>query len=198
MSTQTLAGRARILLLLADGVTPKAVSDQLQVTPPTVFKWRKRYLEAGIEGLKDFPRSGHPLKLGPEKINEIITLMTQRPQGGHSLERSLDGQVCAVHHVAGSPGLGRFRPQTPSTEDFQNQQADHIDVWFDVPSGSLVLDAVLCVTEIKQGFDIRENDVIAEMITSVSVIDIDVVRIAIFLPATLAAVLSNVRPYTGR
>jgi transposase-like protein len=55
MSTleQSLAQRARILLLLADGLTPKAVSEQLQVTPPTVFKWRKRYLEAGIEGLSD-------------------------------------------------------------------------------------------------------------------------------------------------
>lgn len=50
MSTleQSLAQRARILLLLADGLTPKAVSEQLQVTPPMVFKWRKRYLEAGI------------------------------------------------------------------------------------------------------------------------------------------------------
>lgn len=80
MSTleQSLAQRARILLLLADGLTPKAVSEQLQVTPPTVFKWRKRYLEAGIEGLSDLPRSGQPLKLGPDKINEILTLTTRR------------------------------------------------------------------------------------------------------------------------
>ena len=40
MSTlgQTLVERARILLLLADGMTPKAVSEQLQITRPTVFK----------------------------------------------------------------------------------------------------------------------------------------------------------------
>ena len=43
--------------------TPKAVIDQVQVTRPTVFKWRKRYLEAGIEGLENLPRSGQPLKL---------------------------------------------------------------------------------------------------------------------------------------
>ncbi|MGW8462131.1 IS630 family transposase [Pseudomonas sp. CLCA07] len=80
MSTleQSLAQRACILLLLADGLTPKAVSEQLQVTPPTVFKWRKRYLEAGIEGLSDLPRSGQPLKLGPDKITEILTLTTRR------------------------------------------------------------------------------------------------------------------------
>jgi transposase len=69
MSTleQSLAQRARILLLLADGLTPKAVSEQLQVTPPTVFKWRKRYLEAGIEGLSDLPRSASHSNLGPIK-----------------------------------------------------------------------------------------------------------------------------------
>ena len=75
---QALVERARILLLLADGMTPKVVSAQLQITRPTVFKWRKHYLEAGIEGLNDLPRSGQPLKLGPDKINEILTLTIQR------------------------------------------------------------------------------------------------------------------------
>jgi transposase len=80
MSTleQSLALRARILLLLADGLTPKVISEQLQITPPTVFKWRKRYLEAGLEGLSDLPRSGQPLKLGAEKVSEILTLTTRR------------------------------------------------------------------------------------------------------------------------
>jgi transposase len=80
MSTleQSLAQRARILLLLADGLTPKAVSEQLQVTTPRVCKWRRRYLQVGIEGLSDLLRSGQPLKLGPEKINETPTLTTRR------------------------------------------------------------------------------------------------------------------------
>ena len=80
MSTleQSLALRARILFLLADGLTPKVISEQLQVTPPTVFKWRKRYLEAGVEGLSDLPRSGQPLKIGAEKVSEILTLTTRR------------------------------------------------------------------------------------------------------------------------
>jgi transposase len=80
MSTleQSLALRARILLLLADGLTPKVISEQVQVTPPTVFKWRKRYLDAGVEGLSDLPRSGQPLKIGAEKVSEILTLTTRR------------------------------------------------------------------------------------------------------------------------
>lgn len=78
MLEQSLAQRARILLLLNDGVTPIAICGQLLITTPTVFKWRKRYLEAGIEGLSDLPRSGQALKLGAEKVKEILTLTTHR------------------------------------------------------------------------------------------------------------------------
>lgn len=65
MSTlgKALVEQTCVLLLLGDGMTPKAVIDQVQVTRPKIFKWRKRYLEAGIEGLENLPRSGQPLKL---------------------------------------------------------------------------------------------------------------------------------------
>jgi len=62
-----LAQRARILLLLNEGITPIAICEQLQITSPTVFKWRKRYVESGIKGLADLPRSGQLLKLGLRK-----------------------------------------------------------------------------------------------------------------------------------
>ena len=75
---QRLGQRAKILLLLADGLTPKDVSLQLQISAPVVFKWRKRYLEAGLEGLNDLPRSGQPRKLSTQKMKEILTLTTQR------------------------------------------------------------------------------------------------------------------------
>jgi transposase len=75
---QNLGQRARILLLLASGLTPKQVSDRLEVSSPLVFKWRKRYQEAGLDGLSDLPRSGHPRTLDEAKIKEILTLTTQR------------------------------------------------------------------------------------------------------------------------
>ncbi len=69
MSTlqQSLVQRARILLLLAQGVAPLAICEELQITTPTVFKWRKRYMESGIQGLNDLPRSGQPLELGADR-----------------------------------------------------------------------------------------------------------------------------------
>jgi len=75
---QSIGQRARILLLLANGLTPKEISEQLQVSASVVFKWRKRYQEAGLEGLSDLPRSGAPRKLDEAKIKEILTLTTQR------------------------------------------------------------------------------------------------------------------------
>ena len=75
---QRLGQRAKILLLLVDGLTPKDVSHQLQVSAPVVFKWRKRYLEAGLEDLNDLPRNGQPRKLSTQEMKEIFTLTTQR------------------------------------------------------------------------------------------------------------------------
>ncbi|EXF94151.1 hypothetical protein HK44_008875 [Pseudomonas fluorescens HK44] len=43
---QNLAQRARILLLLVDGLTPNTVAEQMQVSASVIFKWRKRYQEA--------------------------------------------------------------------------------------------------------------------------------------------------------
>ncbi|QHC91366.1 hypothetical protein PchlR47_24730 [Pseudomonas chlororaphis] len=57
---------------------PKEISERLLISAPVVFKWRKRYLEAGLEGLNDLPRSGQPRKLSAQKINEILTLTTRR------------------------------------------------------------------------------------------------------------------------
>lgn len=75
---QSIGQRARILLLLASGLSPKEISEQLQISAPVVFKWRKRYQEAGLGGLNDLPRSGKPRKLNEEKIKEILMLTTQR------------------------------------------------------------------------------------------------------------------------
>ncbi len=75
---QSIGQRARIVLMLASGLTPKEVSEQLQVSAPVVFKWRKCYQETGLEGLSDLPRSGAPRKLDEAKVKEILTLTTQR------------------------------------------------------------------------------------------------------------------------
>ena len=43
--------RAKIVLLLADGVSARTVETKLDVSRPTIAKWRRRFLEHGVEGL---------------------------------------------------------------------------------------------------------------------------------------------------
>jgi transposase len=70
----SLAQRARLILLLADGVAPVDIMANLDVTRPTVFKWRKRFEQDGVDGLFDRPRPGQPRKLTEKKIKEVLCL----------------------------------------------------------------------------------------------------------------------------
>ena len=53
-----LAPRARIVLLAADGVANTDIADRTGTSRPTVFKWRGRYEQSGVDGLDDDPRPG--------------------------------------------------------------------------------------------------------------------------------------------
>jgi transposase-like protein len=56
-----LAVRARIVLACAEpGVVYERVAADLGVTTMTVGKWRKRFLQARLEGLADSERPGRP------------------------------------------------------------------------------------------------------------------------------------------
>lgn len=71
--------RAEIVLASADGETNKAIAKRLKLTQMTVGKWRRRYLEAGIEGLHDELRPGRPRSLDDERVAEVINLALQGP-----------------------------------------------------------------------------------------------------------------------
>jgi hypothetical protein len=57
---QAVALRARIVLMTAQGVAPGVIGEQLGVSQPTVRKWRARYAEEGLAGLRNEPRPGSP------------------------------------------------------------------------------------------------------------------------------------------
>lgn len=75
---KSLAERARIILLSAEGQSAEAIGSKLDVTTRTVYKWRQRYRTQGIEGLSDQPRPGQPRKLEASKTREILRLTTER------------------------------------------------------------------------------------------------------------------------
>jgi hypothetical protein len=78
---QALALRARIILACAGGEQNKRVAARLDVDVDTVGKWRRRFAEHRIDGLRDEPRSGTPRTIDDERIEATIvrTLETLPP-----------------------------------------------------------------------------------------------------------------------
>jgi transposase len=70
--------RARILLALDEGEPITQIAERLHVSRPTVYAWKERYLEEGLEGLGDRSRPGRPTTLTRKKVERILFLTTQR------------------------------------------------------------------------------------------------------------------------
>ena len=64
-SSQRQALRARIILLCADGVPHRQIKRELRTSVDTVVRWRGRYEQEGLDGLKDRPRPGRPATFSP-------------------------------------------------------------------------------------------------------------------------------------
>src|SRR3546814_11726962 len=57
---RSLSDRCRMVLLCAEGLQSKEVAERLGVHEHTVGKWRRRFVQDGIEGLTDESRAGRP------------------------------------------------------------------------------------------------------------------------------------------
>jgi hypothetical protein len=57
--------RARVILCAAEGLQDKDIAVRVGCHAEVVSKWRRRFCEEGIEGLKDRPRAGRPRRFPP-------------------------------------------------------------------------------------------------------------------------------------
>ena len=57
--------RARLIQYAAEGMADKEIAARCDCHPQVVSKWRRRFCEQGIEGLKDRPRAGRPRRFPP-------------------------------------------------------------------------------------------------------------------------------------
>ncbi|MGH9918160.1 MAG: IS630 family transposase [Nitrososphaerales archaeon] len=79
--------RARIVLCAMEGMPGEQIAEEVGCSPPTVVKWRGRYAQRGLEGLRDAPRSGRPLTHGPERRALLIAKACTRPTDTESGQR---------------------------------------------------------------------------------------------------------------
>ena len=91
---QNIAKRARIVLSSAEGKSIVEVCGETSAAKLTVRTWRKRFLEEGVDGLKDLPRSGQPTKIDDELTKKVLrwTIETAPAEATHWSERLMAGR----------------------------------------------------------------------------------------------------------
>jgi hypothetical protein len=46
--------RAKLILMLAEGLAYSVIQERLQTTRPTIARWKQRFVETGVEGLDTY------------------------------------------------------------------------------------------------------------------------------------------------
>lgn len=69
--------RAEVVLLAADGVPGSQIAPVVGLSRQAVCKWRRRFLDGGLKGLEDAPRSGRPLVYGPTDRLVLMAKVTE-------------------------------------------------------------------------------------------------------------------------
>lgn len=150
-----LSARFRIILLAADGLGNKEISNKINLSRASVGKWRKRYSEKGLEGLHDELRPGRPRSVLDEQVSELIhKTLTTKPEGAtHWSSRAMADQtglshmtVCRIWRTFGlKPHLSEtFNLSTDPF--FVEKVRDIVGLYLNPPENALVL----CVDEKSQ------------------------------------------------
>ncbi|MGW8670565.1 ROK family protein [Streptomyces niveus] len=106
----TLATRAGVVLLAADGLRDAEISRRLGVSRQTVGSWRQRWTSAGIGGLEHRPRTGRPATVDEA---EVVTRTLLAP-GGSGASRAVARELGLSHAtVAGIRRRWRLVPDEP-------------------------------------------------------------------------------------
>ena len=81
---QKLVWRARIVLMWAEGTGVTAIVQALGKTKRTAYRWRSRYVEQGIEGLRrDATRPGRKKRLEAAMIKRVVEMtLHEKPLAG--------------------------------------------------------------------------------------------------------------------
>lgn len=76
-----LVQRAKIILLASKGKYHNTeIGEKVGCNRDTVRKCKQRFHKDGLEGLKDDPRSGHPLKFTAKERTKILAMATKSPE----------------------------------------------------------------------------------------------------------------------
>ena len=144
--------RAQMILESEAGRPVAEIAGELGTYPNKIILWRQRYMEEGLEGLQDRPRSGRPPKYDKAFRKKVLALLGKPPPAGlaawdgPSIAGELGVPADAVWKVLRKEGiqLQRRRSWCVSTDkNFAAKAADIVGLYLDPPLNAIVL----CVDE---------------------------------------------------
>src|ERR1700719_3663708 len=121
---------------------------KLNISIPSVSKWRRRFSLWGLRGLRDQPRPGKPVRYDTAFRNRVLSTLEEAPPPGMShwdgpaVAEKLDASVYAVWRVLRREGiyLQRRRSWCVSTDkEFAPKAADVVGLYLNPPLNALVL-----------------------------------------------------------
>jgi transposase len=154
-TAQALAMRSRIVLLAGEGFSNTAIACQLHTMQHTVGKWRRRYLESGLDGLLDEQRPGTSRKLRDQDVERVLalTLESTPTDATHWSTRSMAQRAglsrASIHRIWQAFSLAPHRSETfKLSKDplFIDKVRDIVGLYLAPPERALVL----CVDEKSQ------------------------------------------------
>ena len=146
--SRLLVERAQIILGCLAGKRVKEVARACHSRPNTVIKWRQRFAQQGLAGLRDAPRPGAKRVYGEDFRKRVLALLEQPPPPGQAcwdgpaVAATLQGSVHAVWRVLRQQGicLQRQRSWCVSTDkEFAAKAADIVGLYLDPPEKAIVL-----------------------------------------------------------
>ena len=101
---QRMVERARIVLMGADGMENKSIAAELDIPEMKVGRWRKRFAENGLDGLRDEARTGRKRIYGHDERLQLVNEILRPPEKEtHWSTRRLSGLFSKYGDVLSLP-----------------------------------------------------------------------------------------------
>jgi transposase len=140
--------RARLILLLAEGLPYRTIQERLGTTPPTIARWRSRFLKQRVAGLLEIRHPGQkPSVITPSLQARVLAATRREPSDGSThwscrkLAKHLNISKDAVQRIWRQAGLKPHRLErymASDDPDFERKAADIIGLYLQPPQHAAV------------------------------------------------------------
>lgn len=141
--------RSKIILMLNDGHSYDSIKDELKVGREAIAKWKKRYLESGLNGLNDASRPGKASVYTEEDKARVIQKACSKPEDGYSnwsqrrIAKEFGMSQSTVQNILKSHDLKPHKVEYwcgKSTDpEFEKKMLNVVGLYMNPPENALVL-----------------------------------------------------------